>query len=592
MPNMPQSVYKENTSMYTKAIAGNQQWLSVLSWLRLLFFLGFGWFLYRAFAGRFSGNELLISLTSLLLFLVLVFWSHSFQQKKKILRQLVLINENEIALAEGRPSRWDNGTAFGVKNGFAADLPLFGNHSLYHLLNRAGSFEGRKKMSERLLNPILNPERIRTYQACSIELAADTAFRQQLLAHTLLLEEGDAAAQIQTEIPEAIFMVLQNTFWSILSIVWPLTGFSLLIYSVVTDNYRYLLLFGITGLLLLSFVFKKVGLLYAHISKRSYLFQQYGNIFRLISTQPVHHPYLVQQQTQISKAVTAFRKLSRLTGVFDLRLSLFSIFLNGLFLSDLLMARAYLKWNQQYQSLTKQWFSILGEWEFLHSIATYQYNHPAFVFPAITEEPNGILADAMGHPLMEEGKAVVNDISIGNHERLHLITGSNMSGKSTFLRALGLNMVLAQMGAPVFARSFRCSPMELLTSFHHIDSLEESTSYFYAELKCLQNIIATLANGKPALVLLDEVMRGTNSTDKHDGTALLIKKILGYRCLCLIATHDIALGELADQYPGEMANFCFESEITDKGLHFDFSIRNGVARSKNATYLMQQMGII
>ncbi len=592
MPNMPHSVYKDNISMYTKAIAGNQQWLSALSLLRLLFFFGFGWFLYTAFANRFSGNELLVSITSLLLFLVLVFWSHSFQQKRKILRQLVLINENEMALMEGGPSRWDNGAAFMVKNGFAADLQLFGNYSLYHLLNRTGSNVGRKKLSERLLNPILKPERILTYQACSIELAAATTFRQQLLAHTLLLEEGDAAALIQAGIAEEIFAVLQSTFWTILSFVWPITGFSLLIYSVVTDDYRYLLVFGIAGLLLLSFVFKKVGLLYAHISKRSYLFGQYGNIFGLISTQPVQHPYLVQQQSHISEAMRAFKMLSRLIGLFDLRLSLFSIFLNGLFLSDLLMARAYLKWNKKYQSLTRQWFSILGEWEFLHSIATYHFNHPAFVFPTLSEEQNCILADAMGHPLMEEGKAVVNDISIGNHDRLHLITGSNMSGKSTYLRALGLNMVLAQMGAPVFARSFRCSNMELLTSFHHIDSLEESTSYFYAELKCLQNIIATLANGKPALVLLDEVMRGTNSTDKHDGTALLIKKILGYRCLCLIATHDIALGELADQYPGELANFCFESEMTDRGLHFDFAIRKGVARSKNATYLMQQMGII
>ena len=188
--------------------------------------------------------------------------------------------------------------------------------------------------------------------------------------------------------------------------------------------------------------------------------------------------------------------------------------------------------------------------------------------------------------------AVVNDVTIGESATLHLITGSNMSGKSTFLRTLGLNIILAQIGAPVFAKTFVFRPVRLLTSFHHIDSLEESTSYFYAELKCLQEIIGSLSQPSPALVLLDEVMRGTNSKDKHDGTALLIRKLLNYPCLTLIATHDTELGLLADNHPGAIENFCFESELSDKGLTFDFTMRKGVAKTKNATYLMQQMGII
>ena len=167
-----------------------------------------------------------------------------------------------------------------------------------------------------------------------------------------------------------------------------------------------------------------------------------------------------------------------------------------------------------------------------------------------------------------------------------------MSGKSTFLRTLGLNMILAQLGAPVFANNFLFRPMRLLTSFHHIDSLEESTSYFYAELKCLQHIIESLNQPIPALVLLDEVMRGTNSKDKHDGTALLIKKILNFHCLTLIATHDTELGSLAESYPDAVGNFCFESGLTDDGLTFDFIMHKGVAQTKNATYLMQKMGII
>jgi len=225
-------------------------------------------------------------------------------------------------------------------------------------------------------------------------------------------------------------------------------------------------------------------------------------------------------------------------------------------------------------------------------LAGFSYNHPSFIFPDVADDQLLIEAKGIGHPLMMENDAVVNDMKIGVAARLHLITGSNMSGKSTFLRTLGLNMILAQLGAPVFAKTFVFRPVRLLTSFHHIDSLEESTSYFYAELKCLQEIIQSLPAQVPALVLLDEVMRGTNSKDKHDGTALLIKTILNYDCLSFIATHDTELGVLAEMHPGLIENYCFESELTGTGLHFDFTMRKGVAQTKNATYLMQQMGII
>jgi DNA mismatch repair ATPase MutS len=198
----------------------------------------------------------------------------------------------------------------------------------------------------------------------------------------------------------------------------------------------------------------------------------------------------------------------------------------------------------------------------------------------------------IGHPLMPADKAVVNDICIGEPSRLHLITGSNMSGKSTYLRTIGLNILLAQIGAPVSAKTFHFTPLRLLTSFHHIDSLEEGSSYFHAELKGLQNIIQQLDGPVPALVLLDEVMRGTNSADKHEGTAMLIRKLLGHHCLTLIATHDTELGLLEQQYVGRIENYCFESELTPQGLHFDFLRKQGVAQTKNATYLMQQMGIV
>lgn len=586
------TVYQDLLHQYREEAKNNKRQLTGISILRVLLFLLFAWFLYASFKERFSGNDLAYAIFFILGFLVSVSRAEVVKKKNAFLQQLILINENEINVCKGLPSFLDDGASFATAKGFTADLSVFGKYSLFQLVNRTGSLSGKQALFFRLSNPFTDAKSIQNYQACLRELAGKTGFSQSLLAHTLLLKEVESLPALQSEIPEGKFTELTNRFWSILATAWPVTGAVLVIFSVWKDNYRPLIAFGILGLFLLSFVFRKTSALYQQISKRSYLYGQYAICFRLITAESFVHPYLIQKQKEISEAAGAFQRLSKLSGLFDLRLNLFSFLINGLFLFELLCARAYLSWNRQNQGHLKNWFATMGEFELLHSLATFHFNNPSFIFPELVTDRLVIRASALGHPLMKENEAVKNDVSIGDTSKLHLITGSNMSGKSTFLRTLGMNMILAQSGAPVFAKSFEFHPVRLLTSFHHIDSLEESTSYFYAELKCLQEIIESLTAPVPAMVLLDEVMRGTNSQDKHDGTALLIKKILRYPCLTFIATHDIELGILAQSYPGQIENFCFESELTENSMHFDFTMRRGVAQTKNATYLMKQMGII
>ncbi|MEO8172253.1 MAG: hypothetical protein ABI581_04185 [Sediminibacterium sp.] len=585
-------VYQKRVSEFREEETRYARQLSFTSVVRLLLFLLFAWFIYSAFKVRFQGYDLLFALICITVFLVIVFISATINKKIKFIRQLILINENEIDIAKGIPSVLDNGSSFSPSKGFAVDLNVFGKHSLFHLLNRTGSRSGKKELSRRLASPFTNGNNIHNYQECVKELSGRIEFRQDLLAHTLLFKEEETLDQLQAALPEGSFDKLQSKFWKTVSIAWPVLGIFVIIFCVWKDNYASLLAFIILGFMVLAIVLKPINLLYLHISKRSYLYSQYARCFQLISEEKFEHLYLQKKQEEIIHASRAFKKLSSLIGVFDLRLSLLSFFSNGIFLVDLFCALSYLKWNRQYQPQIKNWFDNLGEIELLNSVASFQYNHPSFIFPQAVTEKLLIEATGMGHPLMKKEKAVVNDVAIGEGSKLHLITGSNMSGKSTFLRTLGLNMVLAQIGAPVFAQTFVFRPLRLLTSFHHIDSLEDSTSYFYAELKCLQEIVVSLKDPQPALVLLDEVMRGTNSKDKHDGTALLIKKILGYNCLTLIATHDTELGILSEDHPGVVDNFCFESELKNNELSFDFMMRKGVAQSKNATFLMQKMGIV
>ena len=592
MQNQLHSVYTARIGVYQaekNKIANKLGWIS---FCRLVLFLLFAWFMYSAIKDRFHHLDLAFAILVIPCFLFLVILASQLKSRNRFLEQLIKINENEIAIANGQPSFLDNGSAYVQENGFTVDLTIFGPHSLFHLIGRAGSKTGKEQLGKRLSKPFLGTKEILDAQACTNELSTKLDFRQKLLAHTVLLQEDEALPQLRSGINLADFSVLDSQTWHFLSIFWPAAGIILTLSCIWKNQYSSILAFGLVGLMILSRIFKKTNQLYHHLSKRTYLYNQYAVCFELICNEKFEHPYLVQKQAEIKRAAGAFTRLAKLSGVFDLRTSLFSFVFNGLFFFELHCAKAYLKWSKQNQPEINTWFDTLGEIELMNSLAGFQYNHPGFIFPEPIETALSIEATGMGHPLMNEEKAVVNDITIGQHEKLHLITGSNMSGKSTFLRTLGLNMLLAQSGAPVFADNFIFSPVQLLTSFHHIDSLAESTSYFYAELKSLQSIIQAVEKEIPSLVLLDEVMRGTNSKDKHDGTASLIKKLRQFPCLTLIATHDTELGILADTYPGDIENFCFESELTENGLTFDFKKKKGVAQTTNATYLMQQMGII
>jgi DNA mismatch repair ATPase MutS len=189
-------------------------------------------------------------------------------------------------------------------------------------------------------------------------------------------------------------------------------------------------------------------------------------------------------------------------------------------------------------------------------------------------------------------RRVANDFSIGRNEKLILVTGSNMSGKTTFLRTVGVNLLLAQCGSPVCADAFDFTPMQLLTSLRISDSLQEQTSYFMAELKKLSRIIQQLETDAPALVLIDEILRGTNSEDKTYGSGQFARRLAGYRCLSLFAAHDLSLGQLEQELPGVIANYCFESVIEDGDLNFNYRLQKGVARNRNASFLMKKMRII
>jgi DNA mismatch repair ATPase MutS len=265
--------------------------------------------------------------------------------------------------------------------------------------------------------------------------------------------------------------------------------------------------------------------------------------------------------------------------------------LNLLLLWNLNQALDLEKWKKQYATDVENWFHTLGIFETLNSLAVIHFNNPGWCFPTLHEQHFFIESAELGHPLIHENKRVNNFIKMENRGELMLVTGSNMAGKSTYLRSIGINTVLAMAGAPVCAASFRISPVQLISSMRIADNLAESTSTFYAELKKLKTVIDEVNAEKKVFILLDEILRGTNSLDRHAGSEALIKQLIKHNAAGIIATHDLALADLKEQYPANILNYHFDVQVNQEELYFDYILKPGVCTSLNASILMKKIGI-
>jgi DNA mismatch repair ATPase MutS len=229
--------------------------------------------------------------------------------------------------------------------------------------------------------------------------------------------------------------------------------------------------------------------------------------------------------------------------------------------------------------------------EVLNSVSNFAFNNPGFTFPVFEESHFSLEAKNMGHPLIPAARRINNDINIDHLSEIMLVTGSNMAGKSTYLRSVGVNVILAMCGAPVCASTFRLSPVQVISSMRIADNLAESTSTFYAELKKLKTIIDKVNKGEKVFILLDEILRGTNSLDRHTGSIALLKQLIRNNTVGIIATHDVELADLKKEYPGNIVNYHFDVQVNNEELYFDYKLKEGVCTSMNASILMKKIGI-
>jgi DNA mismatch repair ATPase MutS len=334
------------------------------------------------------------------------------------------------------------------------------------------------------------------------------------------------------------------------------------------------------------------------ITSKSKILNRYAQSLILIENTRFNSEYLTGLQKKLiahegkipSKAIY---QLSVILNYMDSNLNiLVSIFLNGLFMFNLHLLLKVEKWKKQNQNHVPEWFDSIADFDALCSLANFGYNNPEFLYPEPVNDEFAFSAENLGHPLISAEQRVVNDIEINGWNQFAIITGANMSGKSTFLRTLGVNYILAMAGAPVCASKLSFSPIQIHSSIRTSDSLVKHESYFYAELKRLKQIIDELESGKKKLILLDEILKGTNSKDKQAGSIALIEQLLHYKSVGLFATHDLMLGKLATRFPGQVNNLCFEIHIQNDKMLIDYKLHKGVCKNLNATYLMKNMGIL
>ncbi len=528
------------------------------------------------------------------IFLMRIHSKLSFQ--KQLTTALLKINKNEISYLNREKIPFENGVEFNdFHHPYAYDLDIFGDHSLFQNLNRTATFIGKKTLANQLLNLAPNETILENQEAIN-ELKSKIEWRQDFLAlATISYDSKNSYDSLMhwnsfknNTLPKVIV---------VLSFAFPALFFGVLLAYYITSKtilLSYLSYIFIANLMVVGRSLKRIQSEIAKADNIDKIIKQYSLLVQKIENETFQSKKLKDLQQQlIIKNATASLHLKQLSELFSrmdtISNLVVSTLFNGTFLFHLHVLKALLKWKDNYSEELEKWIAIIGEFEALNSLANLAYNNPDFVFPEINSDYKIGFKD-LSHPLLNPATRVGNDTHF-YPESFMILTGSNMSGKSTFLRSLGVNMVLGGIGSVVCASEANIHPLPVLVSMRLSDSLADSESYFFAEIKRLKQIMDALEE-QPAFVLLDEILRGTNSDDKRNGTIEVVKKVIAKKAIGAIATHDIEVCLTTNQYPDILTNQCFEVEIKNNELHFDYKLRSGICKNKSATFLMQKMGVI
>ena len=538
----------------------------------------------------------LLFILTMIFFIVLILIHQKLLRKTQISKTLIDVNNDEILFLKKEGLPFKNGLEYyDPQHPYSFDLDFFIDNGLFQNLNRTATYIGSQKLASLLLTKLSN-EKIKLNQDAIKELTSKISWRQDLFALARLSRDSREVYDNLEKWSENSYNKASK-YLHIISYVLPgLFILSVILYWIlqnITFIYVSCVIFAINSLIFVLLL-KRMKQETIEADKVHEIIEKYKLIIEIIEKEEFFSTILqVLKSNLIHKESLASTQINKLSILFhnmdSLQNGLGSFLLNGMILYHIHMFQKLLNWKKDCSSSIMVWLETIGEFETLNSFANFSFNNPEFTFPVFNNDFE-ITLNELGHPLIEKNKRICNTIQF-NTNNFIILTGSNMSGKSTFLKTLGINMVLACIGSPICSSYANIHPLDVVVSMQISDSLIESKSYFLAELKRLKTIMNSL-DKKVCFVLLDEILRGTNSDDKRVGTIEVIKKLIIKNAIGAIATHDIDVCKTKDDYPHKLVNKCFEVQIVNKNLLFDYILRDGICKNKSASILMNQMGII
>lgn len=591
--------YRSNVSDAQQRIAALRKAINRNALWRLAVIVGGGTALFMAVQSEQVWLVMAVFFAVIVLFMGLVWRQSKLEAQRATLADFQAVNENELATLRGEPNSYPNGDAFvDGRHPYSGDLDIYGRNSLFEQINRGATPQANRMLADWLAEPA-DAATIADRQQTVRELAADTDWRLQFQTALWfnIRQREDVKAQFERFLRNGekhfgnrylrayvVAVPYIMACWVVLAVFFP-------VFSSVA------LFFAMAHLLAAIGNGYKVNRVAGQVYRAGKVLHAFARSFAFVEQRAWKTDGGRALRDTLSGAgggpiSAALMDLSTLIDRLDYRLNmLVGAVLNMVALWDFRQVFAIIDWRKRHGHDVLKAFDVVAETEVLLGLAALSGNHPSWQFPEVVRAPGPVLnAEQLAHPLIPAGKAVPNDYQLENH-RIALITGSNMAGKSTFLRTVGINAVLAFSGGPICGTYMRLSVFRLVAYMRIADNLNESTSTFKAELNRIQLVLKQVKEQPDTFFLIDEMLRGTNSKDKYLGSKAIIRKLIADKGVGMLATHDLQLAQLAGEYAGVLANYHFDIQVEAGEMHFDYKLKHGECTIFNASLLLKGIGI-
>ena len=587
----PIHFYNEQLRLHKQEAKGIYKRMGMLSLLRLSIFVLSLFGMYLSFENW--KIAMLIGVVGSAIFLFLLSKYTDLKAKHALHKRLISLNEDELKIASGDFYNRPSGTQFqNPKHAYSLDIDLFGRGSFFQFINRTTIKEGTDTFVQSLLANDISKIKERQEAIEELSKLQEWSQRYNVIAQGVKIEHS---AKSIIKWLKAYKPFLGTTIY------WLTLGFSLAsllilvlgLIEIIPITYAgYWLLLGLA---ITAKYLKQINRVAQNTEKAKDTFRQYALLLEEIESQIFRSKLLIEKQQKIQsediKASKIFSKFSKALDALDNRNNFISaIFGNGYLLWDIMQTYHVEQWIIAHSKKVEDWFETVTFFDAYNSFGTYAFNHPGFVYPKIIDKNYTINAKAIGHPLLNPQKRIDSNLNIET-QQFFIITGANMAGKSTFLRTVGLHIVMANIGLPVCAKQSWYNPIKLITSMRTTDSLTDDSSYFFSELTRLKFIVDTIQKDSNYFIILDEILKGTNSTDKAIGSKQFVERLVKLNATGVIATHDLSLTEIEKELK-KVKNYYFDAQIKNHELYFDYKLKLGVCQNMNASFLLNKMGIV